>query len=62
MKEFFQKDEKTLDKIKDVWYDIKVARLKRTKKLNLMSWVQKNFQKEVKNYLKKVLDKQKSMW
>ena len=31
MKEFFQKNEKTLDKIKDVRYDTKVARLKRTR-------------------------------
>ena len=31
MKEFCQKNEKTLDKIKDVRYDTKVARLKRTR-------------------------------
>lgn len=31
MKEFFQKNEKTLDKIKDVRYDTKVAQLKRTR-------------------------------
>lgn len=49
MKEFFQKNEKTLDKIKDVRYDIKVARLKRTRcQPNELS-AKKTFKKKLKN-------------
>ena len=61
-KENLQINKKVLDKIKHVGEDIKVARHKRTTYSERdRRRKQDDFKKEVEN-LKKVLDKQKSMW